>query len=116
MDSWTRKHLGQLVGSTIEALAEDPSDDEAHGFVARMPDGSSKIVFVLCDPEGNGPGWLEISDGDQAVSDERPDYGVTCDCGKPGVIGCCPFDQDVHGKETECNCCDECAEQCRQDI
>ena len=22
-----------------------------------------KVVFVLCDPEGNGPGWLEIEEG-----------------------------------------------------
>jgi hypothetical protein len=22
-----------------------------------------KVVFVLCDPEGNGPGWLEINEG-----------------------------------------------------
>ena len=39
---------------------------EFWGFVAEGKKGKKtvkKVVFVNCDPEGNGPGFLEIEDG-----------------------------------------------------
>lgn len=30
--------------------------------------------------------------------------------------GTCPYDEDVNGTITECNCCDSCREECAQEI
>ena len=54
-----------LVGLTITGGAVDDTG-EFWGFTAEGVKGGAavkKVVFVLCDPEGNGPGWLEINDG-----------------------------------------------------
>ena len=54
-----------LVGLTITGGAVDDTG-EFWGFVAegkRQGKTIKKVVFVLCDPEGNGPGFLEIEDG-----------------------------------------------------
>ena len=49
------KHLEQLVGQTITGLLQDKDEPEIVGFQTKSFD-----VWVLCDPEGNGPGFLEI--------------------------------------------------------
>ena len=55
----------ELVGLTIVGGAID--DTGKHwGFVAegkKSGERIKKVVFVLCDPEGNGSGFLEIEDG-----------------------------------------------------
>lgn len=55
----------QLVGGTItQAIVSDTEYGEAHfGFEVRLPSGQCKTVWVLCDPEGNGPGFLDIGEG-----------------------------------------------------
>lgn len=50
------KHLEQLVGQTITGLAQDKDEPEFVGFETK-----THVVFVLCDPEGNGPGFLDIT-------------------------------------------------------
>ena len=55
----------ELVGLTITGGAVDESG-EFWGFTVEGTKGGKtvkKVVFVLCDPEGNGPGFLEIGDG-----------------------------------------------------
>ena len=55
----------ELVGMTIKSGAVDDTG-EFWGFTAEGTKGrktQKKVVFVLCDPEGNGPGWLEINEG-----------------------------------------------------
>jgi hypothetical protein len=55
----------QLVGLTITGGAVDDTG-EFWGFIAEGKQGAKpvkKVVFVLCDPEGNGPGFLEINEG-----------------------------------------------------
>ena len=55
----------ELVGLTIIGGAVDDTG-EYWGFVAEGNKGGKsikKVAFVLCDPEGNGPGFLEIEDG-----------------------------------------------------
>ena len=55
----------QLVGMTITGGAVDESG-EYWGFVVegkKQGKTVKKVVFVNCDPEGNGPGFLEIEDG-----------------------------------------------------
>ena len=53
-----------LVGLTITGGVKDDTG-ECWGFcVEGKRDGKivKKVVFVLADPEGNGPGFLEIED------------------------------------------------------
>ena len=57
--------IPKLVGLTITGGAIDDTG-EFWGFVAegkKRGKRIKKVVFVLCDPEGNGPGFLEIEDG-----------------------------------------------------
>ena len=54
----------QLVGHTITGGVKDDTG-EYWGFCVEGKRGGKtvkKVVFVNCDPEGNGPGWLEIED------------------------------------------------------
>jgi hypothetical protein len=54
----------ELTGLTITGGAVDDTG-EFWGFVVEGKKAGKtvkKVVFVLCDPEGNGPGWLEIND------------------------------------------------------
>jgi len=68
MNSYVKSCLDRLIpdlaGLTITGGAVDDTG-EYWGFTARGErDGAivEKTVFVLCDPEGNGPGFLEIYD------------------------------------------------------
>jgi hypothetical protein len=57
--------IPELVGLTITGGAVDDTG-EFWGFCAEGKQGKKtvkKVVFVNCDPEGNGPGFLEIEDG-----------------------------------------------------
>lgn len=55
--------LKQLVGFCIvdTVITEDRG---SYGFIVeRDPHGKSierKVCWVDCDPEGNGPGWIQI--------------------------------------------------------
>lgn len=53
------KHYGQLVGRKIVEVTVDRScfSDPLYGL--ELDDGSS--AYILCDPEGNGPGFLDIT-------------------------------------------------------
>jgi hypothetical protein len=58
--------LKRLVGATItESILTE--DGESYGFRAEKG-GKSFIVWVDCDPEGNGPGWLQIEDAESTPS------------------------------------------------
>ena len=55
----------ELVGLTVTGGAVDDTG-EYWGFTAEGKKAGKvikKVVFVLCDPEGNGPGFLEIEEG-----------------------------------------------------
>lgn len=65
--------IPELAGLTITGGAADDTG-EFWGFTAEgEKDGKTvkKVVFVLADPEGNGPGFLEISE------DDKPDPPAT---------------------------------------
>lgn len=49
----------QLIGSTIR-VALSTEDGESFGFRVITPDKRVLDVWVDCDAEGNGPGWLSI--------------------------------------------------------
>ena len=48
-----------LAGGTILSFFQDPTHDY-WGFRVRLRNGREAHVWVNCDPEGNGPGHLEI--------------------------------------------------------
>lgn len=59
----------ELVGLTITGAAVDESG-EYWGFTAEGGDDAQKtekVVFVLSDPEGNGPGFLAIQGGENGA-------------------------------------------------
>ena len=61
----------QLTGLTITGAAVDDTG-AFWGFVAEGKKAGKivkKTVFVLADPEGNGPGFLEINE-DKPISEE----------------------------------------------
>jgi hypothetical protein len=57
-DKVMREHLGQLVGRKVTGLVKDPSPGVGPIWGLKFDDGT--MAFILCDPEGNGPGHLEI--------------------------------------------------------
>jgi len=74
--------IPQLTGLTINGGLIDDTG-EFWGFVAEGKEGRKtvrKVVFVMTDPEGNGPGFLEIS------RDPEPS---AC-AGKAGCVGEAP--------------------------
>jgi hypothetical protein len=69
--------IPRLAGLTITGGVVDDSG-EYWGFTAEGKQNGKpveKTVFVMADPEGNGPGFLEINDG---VEPEPPAYSQWC--------------------------------------
>jgi len=56
-----KAYLNRIKGMTITDIVEDKSDLEIGSVVGLVLDGTT-IVWVLRDPEGNGPGFLEIQE------------------------------------------------------
>lgn len=76
MEPYLIKHLSPLLGRKITGLIEDNSDKTTDPFPGfRLDNGT--LVFVSCDPEGNGPGHLMIEPGTAKVANmritQRPD-------------------------------------------
>lgn len=59
MTSVEQKHYSQLVGRKITGLVEDDTDGNFHSIPGFKLDNGA-VCWILCDPEGNGPGFLEI--------------------------------------------------------
>jgi len=58
MDQAMIEHLSPLIGHKVTGLVKDPSPGVGPIWGLRFDDGT--MAFILCDPEGNGPGHLEI--------------------------------------------------------
>jgi len=56
------EHYSQLIGWTVKGLAVDNNDPDEQEFMGLIMERGSKqkIAWVLTDPEGNGPGFLDI--------------------------------------------------------
>lgn len=57
-----RHHYAKLLGSTIIGINWEELDGRALPVLVldnEDRDGNPATVAVLCDPEGNGPGFLE---------------------------------------------------------
>ncbi len=64
-------HLNQLKGGTVQTVIVDRSaisefGQPLYGLQVGMPAAGqpAKVIhaWILCDPEGNGPGFLEIQE------------------------------------------------------
>lgn len=53
------KHYKKLIGKTVESLVMDQSNAHETFFGLKFHDGT--IAWILQDPEGNGPGHLDIT-------------------------------------------------------
>jgi hypothetical protein len=66
----TEAHLLQLVGGTITHLIqrEDPDLGKIYGLAIKSEFSQhgdiNVIAWIMADPEGNGPGYLDIVDGE----------------------------------------------------
>lgn len=59
------KEIEKLVGYKVTGVCADRGG-ESYGIV--MEKGKDKkLCWIDCDPEGNGPGWLEIEDAYHAA-------------------------------------------------
>lgn len=54
-NDYTIKHLKQLVGKKVTGVCVD-QDGEMYGLVFT----GGVVAWIMCDPEGNGPGHLDI--------------------------------------------------------
>lgn len=59
MTAAEQRHYGMLVGRTIVGLVEDPYPNEDRADIGFKLD-NGKVVWIMCDPECNGPGFLDI--------------------------------------------------------
>lgn len=59
------KELSKLVGCEVTHLVETPEGEDEHFYGLRFFNPKTKKVYIAwiqCDPEGNGPGFLNIDD------------------------------------------------------
>lgn len=54
-------HLRDLIGATVLGVVDDdaPRPHRVYGLRLRRQNGTEVIAWILRDPEGNGPGWLD---------------------------------------------------------
>lgn len=55
-----KTHYARLLGKTITRIVKDTADQDI-GTVYGFELDSGETIWILCDPEGNGPGFLEIT-------------------------------------------------------
>ena len=57
------RHLSQLLSKTVVKVVRDGGQDEytKECFGLEFDDGTT--AWIMCDPEGNGPGHLDITKG-----------------------------------------------------
>lgn len=64
------EQLEKYVGWTVEAVfssASPETADEEPNVVLCLSKGTDIVgLHVLCDEEGNGPGWIDIVEGTMA--------------------------------------------------
>ena len=78
--TYAAEQLKQLVGFKIVDTVITP-DNSSYGFIVERADEieahvlgpDRKVCWVDCDPEGNGPGWLQIEE--QANEPEKATSG-----------------------------------------
>jgi hypothetical protein len=75
VEDYHLQHLGRLKGGTICGILVDPASaaefgQAVYGIRVEVPtlSGQRRTMYcwILCDPEGNGPGFLDIQEAQQA--------------------------------------------------
>ncbi len=61
MNSYWLKELAKFKGWTVIDAATDP-EGEFFGLVLCKRGEKTKILWLLCDEEGNGPGAFDVTD------------------------------------------------------
>jgi len=51
------KYYSQFIGKTIAGIVQDALDKRIYGLVLN----DKTVLWIMSDPEGNGPGFLEIT-------------------------------------------------------
>lgn len=63
------KIVNELVGGTITGVISTPDTNEfSYGFIVQHGKGDNKVekrCWIDCDPEGNGPGFIQIEEEDK---------------------------------------------------
>ena len=65
---WGFRHLEVLGKAVCVDIAKNPEadhGDEEYGLVFKCRDGKIRTAWIMCDPEGNGAGHLDIVGGDK---------------------------------------------------
>ena len=59
--AWLEKHLAPLINKKVTGIVVEAGSEEEFGQpIYGLKFSGGTIVFVLADPEGNGPGHLDI--------------------------------------------------------
>jgi len=54
---------GAVLGRPVTEDTDNGSPPEGFfGLTLKRKDGKAFVLWVNCDPEGNGPGWLDIQE------------------------------------------------------
>jgi hypothetical protein len=59
--AYLTKQLEPYMGAKIVGFADD--EEGVFGLIIQKGK-QKKVLWVLCDPEGNGPGFLELGDAE----------------------------------------------------
>lgn len=60
---YTLRELEKIVGGKVTGLIKASLNDFGEtncGFKVQMPSGKEKVVWIMRDAEGNGPGTVDI--------------------------------------------------------
>ncbi len=60
---YAAKECEKLVGYEIVGVCRDP-ENGSYGLIISKeePEPSQKLCWIDMDPEGNGPGWIQVED------------------------------------------------------
>lgn len=62
MKDWMEKKYGPLIGAKVLSIEPFPEEPEYLRILVQLKDGTKRVLVPQRDPEGNGPGFLEVSD------------------------------------------------------
>lgn len=80
LDMSTKYHvdrLSRLVGGKVKEVVVDLESgaefgDQFFGLIVEMPDGGERVMWIMADDDGNGPGAVTIQiRSNQELAQER---------------------------------------------
>ncbi len=69
---YTAEYLkkNRVIGGRVVDVEVLDGDDPLACLVVERADGTEVLLWIMCDPEGNGPGWIDVQDVDEDEEDE----------------------------------------------